>query len=237
MWVRVAATALAVWCVSGAAVAAGYAETWNPPEATGHAAKQAGKTKKVGKVKASGGSKVGSKASSKAGAKGAASKTASKTASRHTASAQHGAQRVASGSASVPGKGGKPATHGAVKKVTARNGSAKGAVKALGTTGSKPGKSSKPKAAVMAQGKKPHAQRVTARPAQGKVTHANLVQGHATDPLAAKVAAKPAATKPAVAQANAPAQNANVSASPAPMTATSSNPATASSGSLPPILH
>ena len=233
MWVRVAATALAVWCVSGAAVAAGYAETWNPPEATGHAAKQAGKTKPVGKVKASGGSKLGSKA----GAKAASSKSASKTASGHTASAQHGAQRVASGSASVPGKGGKPATHGAVKKVTARNGSAKGTAKALGTTGSKPGKSSKPKAAVMAQGKKPHAQLVTARPAQGKVTHANLVQGHATHPHAAKVAAKSAATKPAVAQANVPAQNANVSASPAPMAATSSNPATASSGSLPPILH
>ncbi|WP_176061052.1 hypothetical protein [Paraburkholderia sp. BCC1876] len=228
MWVRVVAAALAVWCVSGAAMAAGYAETWNPPEATGHAAKQAGKTKKVGKVKASGGSKAGSKA----GAKVASSKTASKTASRHTASGQHGAQRVAS--ASVTGKGGKPATRGAVKKVTARNGSAKGTVKALGTAGSKP---RKPKAAVMAQGKKPHAQLVTAKSGQGKVTYANLVQGHATRPHAAKVAAKSAATKPAVAQANAPAQNANVSASPAAMAATSSNPATAGSGSLPPILH
>ena len=37
MWVRAVATAVAVWCVSGAAMAAGYAEVWNPPEATGHA--------------------------------------------------------------------------------------------------------------------------------------------------------------------------------------------------------
>lgn len=233
MWVRVAAAALAVWCVSGAAVAAGYAETWNPPEATGHAVKQVGKTTKVGKAKASGGSKAGAKVGAKAGTKVASSKTASKAASRHAASGQHGAQRVAS--VSVSGKGGKPATHGAVKKVTVK-GATKGSVKALGTTG-KP----RPKAAVMAQqGKKPHAptaQLVTAKSGQGKVTHANLVQGHATHPQAARIAAKPAAAKPAVTQANAPAQTANVSASPTAMAATSSNPATASSGSLPPILH
>ncbi|MFP3568978.1 hypothetical protein [Paraburkholderia sp. SIMBA_030] len=75
MWVRAVATAVAVWCVSGAAVAAGYAEVWNPPESTGHAAKHAKKTVD------------GSKLKSTAGAK---------TASKYAASGQHAARRVAS---------------------------------------------------------------------------------------------------------------------------------------------
>jgi hypothetical protein len=54
-----AGAALAVWCVSGAAMAAGYAEVWNPPEASGHV------TKPGKKVKSSAGSKTASKAASK----------------------------------------------------------------------------------------------------------------------------------------------------------------------------
>ena len=34
MWVRAVAVALVVGCVSGAAMAAGYTEVWNPPEAS-----------------------------------------------------------------------------------------------------------------------------------------------------------------------------------------------------------
>ena len=62
-----AGVAFAVWCVSGAAMAAGYAEVWNPPEASGHVTKPA--TKKTGpvKVKSTAGSKVASKAASKHG--------------------------------------------------------------------------------------------------------------------------------------------------------------------------
>ncbi|MGN8111927.1 hypothetical protein ACTJLB_28430 [Paraburkholderia sp. 22098] len=36
MWVRAVATGIAVWCASGAAMAAGYTEVWNPPEASAH---------------------------------------------------------------------------------------------------------------------------------------------------------------------------------------------------------
>jgi hypothetical protein len=36
MWFRAVATAVAVWCASGAAIAAGYTEVWNPPEASAH---------------------------------------------------------------------------------------------------------------------------------------------------------------------------------------------------------
>ncbi|MFM0551370.1 hypothetical protein P0D69_10430 [Paraburkholderia sediminicola] len=57
-----AGAALAVWCVSGSATAAGYAEVWNPPEASGHVAKPGKKAKS-----------------------GAGSKTASKAASKHAA--------------------------------------------------------------------------------------------------------------------------------------------------------
>jgi hypothetical protein len=39
MWVRAVAVVLVVGCVSGAAMAAGYTEVWNPPEASGHVVK------------------------------------------------------------------------------------------------------------------------------------------------------------------------------------------------------
>lgn len=103
MWVRVIATAVAVWCVSGAAMAAGYTEVWNPPEASGHSAKHAKKTTRDAKVKSTAGAKAGSK---------------------HAAHDRHGAQRVASASKSGAG----PSAHGSVKKVAARTGPAKPAV-------------------------------------------------------------------------------------------------------------
>lgn len=202
MWVRAVATAVAVWCVSGAAMAAGYAEVWNPPESTGHAAKHAKKPAGAAKVKPAAGAKTDSK---------------------HAASAQHGAQRVASAS--------KSGAHGGVKKVADKNAGRSGTVKNAG----KP----KSKAAVAAQGKKPHAKMTQAKPGQGKIVRANLIQGHAAHSHTVKVAAKPAAvpmSAPAAKGANvAPSPAAaNVTASPA---GSSANPATASSGSLPPILH
>jgi hypothetical protein len=77
-----AGAALAVWCVSGAATAAGYAEVWNPPEASGHVTRQA-KTKPA-KVE------VKSNAHSKTALKGA-SKSPSK---RVVAANLHGKQRA-----------------------------------------------------------------------------------------------------------------------------------------------
>ncbi|RKE37093.1 hypothetical protein B0G76_3324 [Paraburkholderia sp. BL23I1N1] len=201
MWVRAVATAVAVWCVSGAAMAAGYAEVWNPPESSGHAAKHVKKTTGAPKVKATAGAKPGS---------------------THATSGQHGAQRVASASKNS----GKPVAHGGVKKVAASNVTHGGVVKSAG----KP----KSKAAVVAQGKKPPAHIAQAKPGQARIMRANLVQGHTARPHVVKVAAKTGAAKPAVVHTSAPAKAANITASPA---ATTANPATASSGSLPPILH
>ena len=220
MWVRAVAAALAVWCVSGTAMAAGYAETWNPPEAAGHAAKQSKK-----KTAANGKAGTGSKSVFKAGSK-TPSKTASKAASSHVASGEHGARRVVSAS----GSGHKPAAHGAVTKVAPRSAGFKG-----------PGASKfTPKTAVMALDKKPHAQLVKAKPGLAEPLRANLVQGGTAHPHAVKVtakpgAAKPGAVKPAVSPAKVPPQSANVSAIPA--TPAAANPAAANSGSLPPILH
>ncbi|MFL9963112.1 hypothetical protein PQR02_18930 [Paraburkholderia sediminicola] len=97
MGIRWVAVALAAWCVSAAAMAAGYAEVWNPPEASGHVAKHA--TKKPG-------------AGVKAG-------------SEHGANAGYGAPRVAS--AAAAGHGSKLAAHGGVRKVAAKSGAAHGA--------------------------------------------------------------------------------------------------------------
>jgi hypothetical protein len=202
MWVRAVATAVAVWCVSGTAMAAGYAEVWNPPESTGHTVKHAKKTTGAGKTKSTAGAK---------------------RASKHAAKSQHGAQRVASASKS----GAKPAAHGSVKKVSAKNVGHGGVVKGTGKT--------KSKSVVVAQGKKPHTQIAQAKPGQGRIMRANLVQGRTAHAHVVKVAAKTGPAKPAVVHTNAPAKAANVTASPAADTA--SNPATASSGSMPPILH
>ncbi|KAA1011634.1 hypothetical protein FVF58_14145 [Paraburkholderia panacisoli] len=197
MGIRVMAAALAVWCVSEAAMAAGYAEVWNPPEASGHVAKHA--TKKPG----------------------AGVKAGSKAASKHGANAGHGAPRMAAAGA---GHGSKLAAHGGVKKVAAKGGATRGAK--APATANKP----KAKAAVMAQTGKPHAQLVRSKPGQGKVVHADLAQSRAAHSHVTKVAAKPATVR----SANASAMSANVSAGSADA---ATNPATASSGSLPPIIH
>ncbi|CAB3807820.1 hypothetical protein LMG27177_06419 [Paraburkholderia fynbosensis] len=200
MSIRAVTAALAVWCVSGAAMAAGYTETWNPPEASRHAAKPAKKNGAVAKFKA------GSRVDAKAGSKHAVS------------AAGHKAPRVASAGGSAAGT----AAHGGAKKVAAKG---KGCAKVSAAC------KSGTKAVVTAQAKKPHASLAQrqAKSHQDKIVHANMVQSGAARAHSVKIAAKPAAS-----HMNAPAASANVSGA-APDTAT--NPATASSGSLPPILR
>ncbi|MFL9890536.1 hypothetical protein [Paraburkholderia sp. RL17-381-BIF-C] len=213
--------AFAVWCMSGPVMAAGYTEVWNPSEQNGHVTKQAGT--KTGAA-ANGQSGVGSKGASKS-----ASKSAARSAPKRVAGTKHAAPHVASAS----GHGGKPSAHGSVNKVAAK-GTTKSGTQAAGAN------KTQSKAAVVTQRKKPHAQVVQAKPGHGKVMHANLVASRSTHPQKVKVAAKPGATKPAASPVNSPsssvntAPSANIGANPASAT---SNPATASSGSLPPIIH
>jgi hypothetical protein len=93
----------------------------------------------------------------------------------------------------------------------------------------------KTKAIVTAQAKKPHAPYAPhaplaqGKPAQCKIVHANLIQSRSTRAHSVQVAAKPAAP-----HGNVPAMSANVGAA---QLDAATNPATASSGSLPPILH
>lgn len=212
MWVRAVVAALAVWCVSEAALAAGYTEVWNPPEASGHAAKSAAKKAAAGKGKGV------VKADSKAG-------------SKHVAgAARHTGPRVATAAGAGTAHGGKLAAHGGVKKVAAK-GAAKDMAKGMPKSGARMPAVGKPKmkAVVTAQAGKPHAPLAQAKSGQGKIVHANLVQSRNARPHALKVSAKPATS-----QMNASAASANVGA--APLEA-ATNPATASSGSLPPILH
>jgi len=226
MLVRAVAAALAVWCVSGAALAAGYAEVWNPPEASGHVAR--GHVTKVARkkpavVKAGAGAKGGSKAGSGAHAK-------------QMASVRHGASHS-----------GALAAHGGGVKQVASNGRVKGGTKG-GMRTAAAGKTHT-HGTLSAQGAKPrtqaHAQLVHAKPAQGKVTRANFAPGHTARPHVVKAAAKPAVARPAVASvpvtpaAPTPmAESSNVS-NIVPMGASTdpANPATARSSSLPPIIH
>jgi hypothetical protein len=196
MWVRAVAAALAVWCVSGAAMAAGYTEVWNPPEASRHAVGKPAK-KKPGAVKAPGKVKVGA---------------GSKANPTRAARAQHKAPQVAAAR-----HGDKPVAQGGVKKVAV-----KGGVKQAGVGKDQP--KARPKAAVIAQAKKPHA----------RLVRADL--SHPARPHAIKVAAKTGAAKPAVSHPNVstPIASANYGGGSADV---STNPATASSGSLPPIIH
>src|SRR6185437_11901383 len=97
MLVRAVAAALAVWCVSQAAMAAGYAEVWNPPEASRHVAKHAAKKPGV----------------------------ATKAESKHVANARHGAPRPAP--AVEAARGSKLAAHGGVKKFAGKGGATQGA--------------------------------------------------------------------------------------------------------------
>lgn len=201
MWVRAVAAALAVWCASGAAMAAGYTEVWNPPEASSHrVAKPAKKQPGVGKVKAGAGHKDDGK---------------------HAAHPPHKAARVASA-----GHGDKPATHGGVKKVAIKptKGDRKQASVSAGAAASK----GRPKAAVIAQTKKPHTT---------SADHARaLVRAGAGHPPTAHVATKSGAAAPVASHSNpaTPVASANFGGGAADA---STNPATASSGSLPPIIH
>lgn len=191
MWVRAVATALAVWCVSGAANAAGYAEVWNPPEASKHAAKPAKKKKVTAKGKPIAGS-----------------------------------------------KGGKPsAHHDNVKKVALKGGVKTGGVKAGGVKAHGAGKT-QAKPALVVRAQNPHAQLLSAKAGQGKVMHANFVQrparGQNSHPQVVRTSATTGASKRPVAHATSSAPSANVSAHAA---GAAIDPATASSGSLPPIIH
>jgi hypothetical protein len=191
MWVRAVAVvaAVVVGCVSGAAMAAGYTEVWNPPEASGHALKPVKRRSRETKVRTG-------------------------TSSKHPV----GMQRKSSKLASSAVRGDRTAAHAGVKKVSAKAG-----VK-------QPGMSKlKPKAAVVAQANKPHAQPVRAQGAQGGVRHASMNSGHSARPHAVNVAAKPALSHP-----HAPVASTNPSVGPANA---NSNPSMASSGSLPPIIH
>ncbi|WP_233807547.1 hypothetical protein [Paraburkholderia sp. HP33-1] len=228
MRVRAVAAALAVWCVSEAALAAGYAEVWNPPAASGHVAsghvaRQTHARKKPAAMTV------------KAGAKGA-NKAKADTHAKQTASVRHGAHHVASDGA---GHGGKLAAHGGGVKHVAASGNAKGRVRG-GTqvAASGPNRTHASVSAQAAKHAQPHVQLAHAKPAQGKVVRANFAAGHTARPHVDKVAAKPVVSraspiKPAV--QTSPNTSANVS-NIAPMGSVP-NPATASSGSLPPIIH
>jgi hypothetical protein len=215
MWVRVVVAALAVLCVSETALAAGYTEVWNPPEASGHAAKSAKKKAAAGKVSV--GSKAAAKGDAKADAKAGSKHAAG--AARHAASSR---QTSTAGVHAGVAHGGKLAAHDGMKKVAAKS-TAKSHAKTL-TTG-------KPRsgAVVTAQAKKPHVPLAQAKAGQGKIVHANLVQSRGAHLHTVEVAAKPAAS-----HIDAPAASANVGGA---ALQASTNPATASSGSLPPILH
>lgn|GEM_PF-890034 len=234
MLVRAVAAALAVWCVSGAALAAGYAEVWNPPEASGqvasgHIAQAERKRPDAVKVSAGAGANGGSKAGSGAHVKRVASV-------RYEAS-----------------HGGKLAAHrGGAKKIAANAGVKHGTksgmrIAATGTThahGNASARAAKPHTGA-------HTQLARAKPAQGKVMRANFAPGRTARPQAIKTTARPAVARAAVSRTPvaplAPAAPA-ASASPAesvnlgnvvPMGASAQpvNPATARSGSLPPIIH
>lgn len=185
MWFRAVATAIAVWCASGAAIAAGYTEVWNPPEASAHG--------KHGAV--SGQSVRGGKGASK--------------------------------SATAAGHLEKSTGHVASKRVAAT-----GTPKAPHTAQGK----SKHEVAVAAPATKGRAQVAQTQPAQSKATHAASTQSHAagdgamSDNGSKRSAAKTSAT--IAPHASAPSPNTSTN-----QTAAAADPATARSGSLPPILH
>jgi hypothetical protein len=216
------AAALAVWCMSEVAMAGGYTEVWNPPEASGHVARQSSARKKPAAVKAKAGS----------------------TQKKQTASVRHGAPHVASGGA---GHGGKLAAQGGKGKHLAAAGKVKGAGKGAGKGSVKvaaAGQKRTHAGVTTAQGAKrtqPHVQQTQlahAKPAQGKVVRADFAAGRTARPHVERIAAKPAVShanpiRPAVQRSSD--GSANVSDI-APMGSVP-NPATASSGSLPPIIH
>jgi len=175
---RAVATAVAVWCASGAAMASGYSEVWNPPEAAAHG-------------------------------KHGAAKGRAKSAAKHVASA------------------------GAAKsKTDVKHVASAGANKASGLASGK----AKPKSAGVADAAKRPAQVVQTKSDHAKAIHANIAQGKNAQGGVVKIAgtAKGSVARPAPADHKTPALAANTSADQLDAAA---NPATARSGSLPPILH
>ena len=210
MWVRAVATAaaaLAVWCVSGAATAANYAEVWNPPEAAAHRAKVGTGTKSVSAKHAS--SKLKTKAHGKT------------------------PQKVAA----VPRRG-RPATaHGSVKKTSAESagkgaikGAIKGAVKGATAGAHAGGSKSHGKAPLVVQTNKRDVRIASAKPpVQGSRHTTSLAKNPNAKSYTLQAATPSAARKPVATYA---------AATPRPATAgPGDSPATANSGSLPPILH
>ncbi|WP_035475758.1 hypothetical protein [Burkholderia sp. WSM2230] len=195
MWFRAAATAVAVWCVSSAAMANGYAEVWNPPEAAAHARHGA-----VKRPAAKPATKVTAKNAGKHGVSVAKAKRATRDGIGHAATA------------------GAKGTRGTVGTAAVAGGNAKSS------------------AARVAQGKTAHAQIVRTKPGQAKAVHADIAQGHAAhgDALKRAGTGKGAATQPAPAEPDPRTLSANAGAEQADA---ATNPATARSGSLPPILH
>lgn len=185
---RAVATAVAVWCASGAAMASGYSEVWNPPEAAAHAKHGAAKARSV-----------------------SGSKAPAKIAAKHVASAGAAKSKTGAGVKHV-------ATDGANKA----SGLASGKAKA--------------KSSGVADAAKRPAQVVQTKSGQAKAIHADIAQGQSAHGGVVKVAgtAKGAAARPAPADHKTPALAANTSADQLDAVA---NPATARSGSLPPILH
>jgi hypothetical protein len=172
----------------------------------------------------------------------AGGKAGSSAHGRRVASVRHGASHVAQGGVS---HGSKLAAHGGSAKKVAASASVQGGTKG-GMRTAASGKT-RTHGTVTAQSAKPrtqaHAQLVHAKPAQGKVMRANFAPGHTAPPHVMKAAAKPPVSRPAVSSAPVTPVTPAAPTSPAanvsnivPM-GTPANPATARSGSLPPIIH
>jgi hypothetical protein len=215
-------------------LAAGYAEVWNPPEASGHDARGHG-TKaarsKPAAVKGGSNARTGGKAG--AGAH-----------ERRVASVRHRASHVAP---RVAGHGSKLAAHGGGAKGVAASagmkGGANGGMRIAATGKTRTDGIASARAAKSHT--QAHAQLVHAKSAQGKLMRADFAPGRGSRPHVIKAAAKPAVSAPVMSSGSvgqaaptSPAQSANVGnivpmgASPNP-----ASPATARSGSLPPIIH
>ncbi|WP_144112835.1 hypothetical protein [Paraburkholderia sp. BCC1886] len=202
MWVRAVATAaaaLAVWCVSGAATAANYAEVWNPPEAAAHHAKAGTGKKSVSAKHAS--SKLKTRAHGKT------------------------PQKVAA----VPGRGRQATAHGSVKKTSAES-AGKGAVKGA-TAGDHAGRSkSHGKAPLVVQTNKRDVRIAKAKaPVQGSRHTTSLAKNPNAKSYTLQAGTPSAAHKPLATYAAATSRPATAGPG--------DSPATANSGSLPPILH
>ncbi|WMY11173.1 hypothetical protein [Paraburkholderia phenoliruptrix] len=193
MWFRAVATAMAVWCASGAAMANGYTEVWNPPQAGAHAGRGAAKGQGAS------GARTASKANTKIAAKHAAA-SAPAGRSKGKEGVKHAATR--------PGHESAGAVHDAKQKRAAVAHADKSHTEAAKTAhaGKSAADSSKAAHADAAQAGAAHG---------GAMTTGATAKGTATQPT------------PAVPAAPARADQADAAA----------NPATARSGSLPPILH